>query len=72
MLALHAADPDRLRTKLRPDILMLKLQEYEKSIYQKAASSTIHSVLPSSVIEPQLGNGILADTRYAEKVAEKK
>ncbi len=58
MLALHAADPDRLRTKLRPDILMLKLQEYEKSIYQKAASSTIHSVLPSSVIEPQLGNGI--------------
>ncbi len=57
MLALHTADPDELRTKLRPDIMMVELQEHEQSIYQRAASSTTHSVLPSSVIDPRLGSG---------------
>ena len=77
MLALHTADPDGLRTKLRPDIMMVELQEHERLIYQRAASSTTHSVLPSSIIDPRLGSGrqrkiwiveggYCADTRYAE------
>ena len=82
MLALHTTDPDGLRTKLRPDIMMVELQEQEQSIYQRAAGSTTCSVLPSSVIDPRLGRGrqrkiwiveggYCADTRYAEKVTEK-
>ncbi len=62
--------------------MMVELQEHEQSIYQRAASSTTHSVLPSSVIDPRLGSGrqrkiwiveggYCADTRYAEKMAEK-
>ena len=31
MLALHSADLDELRTKLRPDIMMVGLQEHEQS-----------------------------------------
>ncbi len=57
MLAIHTADPDELRAKLRPDIMMVELQEHEQSVYQGAASSTTHSVLPSSIIDPQLGHG---------------
>jgi len=82
MLALHTTDPEGLRTKLRPDIMMVELQEHEQSIYQRAAGSTPHNLLPSSVIDPRLGRGrqrkiwiveggYCADTRYAEKVAEK-
>ncbi|DBA67790.1 TPA: hypothetical protein ACH3X2_001224 [Trebouxia sp. C0005] len=33
MLALRAVDPDELRTKLRPDIMVVELQEHEQSIY---------------------------------------
>ncbi len=83
MLALHTAEPDGLRAKLRPGIMMVELQEHEHPIYQRAASSTTHSVLPSSVIDPRLGRGrqkkiwiveggYCADTRYAEKAAGKK
>ena len=57
VLAIHTADTEELRAKLRPDIMMVELQEQEQSIYQGAASSTKHSVLPSSVIDPQLGHG---------------
>ena len=82
MLALHSADPDEMRTKLRPDIMMVELQEHEQSIYQRAASTTNHRVLPSSVIDSWLGcgrqrkiwiveGGYCADTRYVEKMAEK-
>ena len=84
MLALRSADPDELRTKLRPDIMMVELQQHEQSrlIYQRAASSTTHRVLPSSVIDSRLGcgrqrkiwiveGGYCADTRYIEKMAEK-
>ena len=82
MLAIHTADPDEVRAKLRPDTMMVELQEHEQSVYQGAASSTTHSVLPSSIMDPQLGHGrqkkiwvveggYCADTRYAEKVAEK-
>ncbi|DBA66237.1 TPA: hypothetical protein ACH3X2_002497 [Trebouxia sp. C0005] len=57
MLALHTVDPDELRavlsrTKLRPDIVTVELQENN----QRAASGTDHSVLPSSVIDPRLGS----------------
>ena len=87
MLATHTADPDELRAKLRPDIMMVELQQHEQSVYQGAASSTAHSVLPysvllSSIIDPQLGHGrqrkiwiveggYCVDTRYAEKMAQK-
>ncbi len=82
MLALHTTDPEGLRTKLRPDIMMVELQELEHSIYQRAAGSMPHNLLPSSVIDPRMGHGrqrkiwiveggYCADTRYAEKVAEK-
>ena len=82
MLAFHSADPDELRTKLRPDIMMVELHEHEQSIYQRAANSTTHKVLPSSVIDSRLGrgrqrkiwiveDGYCADTRYVEKMAEK-
>ncbi len=84
MLALHTTDPKGLRTKLRPDIMMVELQEHEQSMYQRAAGSTPHNLLPSSFIDvnPRLGRGrqrkiwiveggYCADTRYAEKVAEK-
>ena len=53
--------------------------EVDIAIYQRAAGSTPHNLLPSSVIDPRLGRGrqrkiwigYCADTRYAEKVAEK-
>ena len=78
ILAIHTADPDKLRAMVRPDIVMVDLQEHEQSIYQGAASSATHSAL----IAHQLGcgrqrkiwiveGGYCADTRYAEKVAEK-
>ncbi len=46
-----------LRTKLKPDIMMVELQEHEQSIYQRAAGSTPHNLLPSSVIDPWLDRG---------------
>ena len=82
MLAIHTADPNELRAKLRPDIILVELQEHEQTVYQGAASNTTHSALPSSIIGPQLGHGrqrkiciaegsYCADTRYAENVGEK-
>ncbi len=61
---------------------MFELHEHEQSVCQGAASSTTHSVLPSSITDPQLGHGrqrkiriveggYCANTRYAEKVTEK-
>ena len=81
MLTLHTADPDGLRTKLRPDTMMVELQEHEQLIYHRAASSTTHNVLPSSVTDLRLGrgrhrkiwtveSGCCPDTRYAQEVAE--
>ena len=85
--SLSQCDPDELRTKLRPDIMIImimivELQEHEQSIYQRAANSTTHRVLPSSVIDSRLGRGrqrkiwiveggYCADTRYVKKMAEK-
>ncbi len=61
---------------------MVELHEHEQSFYQGAASSTTHSVLPSSIMGPPLGHvrqmkicsvegGYCANTRYAKKVTEK-
>ena len=54
MLALHTTDPEGLRTELRPDIMMVELQEHEQSIYQTATGNVTH-VLPSTVTDPRLG-----------------
>ena len=56
MLALHTTHPNELRTKLRPDIMMVELQEREQSTYQSATGSMSHRVLPSSVMDNRLGH----------------
>lgn len=81
VLALHSADPDQLRTRLRSNIMMV--QKHKQAAYCRADRSLTLNTLPYSAIDSRLGrrrprkvsivveSGSCFDTRYAGKVAEK-
>ena len=54
-LALHSTDPDQLKTKLRPDIMMVELQTHEQAAYCRADRNMTPNTLPNSVIDSTLG-----------------
>ena len=82
MLALHSQDPDTLRDKLRPDIMMIELEQHERAEYQGNSRNAAARTLTSSVTDPRTGNGrqrriwlmeggYCSDTKFEEKLAEK-
>ena len=52
MLALHMDAPNtaELRSKLRPDIMLVELQEHEHAAYQPADNNMTQNILSSSVM----------------------
>ena len=82
MLELHSQDPSTLRDKLRPDIMLIELEQHEQAEYRGGSRNNAPRTLTSSVNDPHSGNGrprkiwpmergYCSDTRFEEKLAEK-
>ena len=57
VLALHSQDPNTLRDILRPDIIMIELEQHEQAKYQGSNRNGAPRTLTSSVTDPRTGNG---------------
>ena len=82
MLALHSQDPNTLRDKLRPDVMLIELEQHEQAEYQGGGRKIAPRTLTSSVNDPRSGYGrprkiwpmegrYCSDTEFKEKLAEK-